>query len=99
MASVTLSVTDQFKEQLKHFQWVNWSEIAKEETRKKVIFENYMKTREISDEDWKFCEEIDWHPVDELPLKEEFKKEMEKRRKEKGIKFKDIGELRKIIEQ
>ena len=31
MASVTLSITDQFKEQLKHFQWVNWSEIAKEE--------------------------------------------------------------------
>jgi len=99
MASVTLSVTDQFKGQLKHFQWVNWSEIAKEETRKKVIFEKYMETKGISDEDWEFCEEIDWHPVDELPLKEEFKKEMEKRRKEKGIKFKDIGELRKIIEQ
>ena len=54
MASVTLSITDQFKEQLKHFQWVNWSEIAKEETRKKLIFEKYLKTREVSDEDWKF---------------------------------------------
>lgn len=93
MASVTLSVTDQFKEQLKHFQWVNWSEIAKEETRKKIIFENYMQTREISDDDWRFCEEIDWHPVDELPVKPEYIEKLKKIRKEKAIKINSVSDI------
>ncbi len=99
MASLTLSVSDEFKNKLKELLWVNWSEIAREEAMKKLIFENYIKIGSITDEEWKFCDKIDWHPVDELPLKEEFKKEMEKRKKEKGIKFKNIDELRKIIEQ
>jgi len=93
MASLTLSVSDEFKNQLKTFMWVNWSEIAREETMKKLIFENYIKTGNITDEEWKFCEKIDWHPVDELPLKEEFKKELERRRKEKPIKLNSVSEI------
>ena len=97
MASLTLSVSDEFKNQLKTFMWVNWSEIAREETMKKLIFENYIKTGRITDEEWEFCEKIDWHPVDELPLKEEFKKELERRRKEKSIKLKSVSEIFKNI--
>ena len=93
MASLTLSVSDEFKNQLKTFMWVNWSEIAREETMKKLIFENYIKTGSITDEEWEFCERIDWHPVDELPLKEEFKKEMERRKKEKSIKLKSVSDI------
>ena len=93
MVSVTLSVTDQFKEELKHFQWVNWSEIAKEETKKKLIFEKYLKTKEVSDEDWKFCDEIDWHPVDELPVKEEYLEKLKKIRKEKSIKVDSVSDI------
>lgn len=93
MVSVTLSVTDKFKEQLKHFQWVNWSEIAKEETRKKLIFEKYMQTKEVSDEDWKFCEEIDWHPVDELPIKPEYIEKLKKIKKEKAIKVSSVSDI------
>jgi len=99
MASLTLSVSDEFKNQLKRFIWVNWSEIAREEALKKFIFENYIKTGSMTDEEWKFCEKIDWHPVDELPLKKEFVKKMKRIRKEKGIKFKNMTELRKIIEK
>ena len=97
MASLTLSVSDEFKNQLKAFMWVNWSEIAREETMKKLIFENYIKTGSITDEEWEFCEKIDWHPVDELPLKEDFKKELERRRKEKSIKLKSVSEIFKNI--
>lgn len=93
MASVTLSVTDQFKEQLKQFQWVNWSEIAKEETKKKLIFERYMQTKDISNEDWKFCEEIDWHPVDELPIKPEYLEKLKKIKKEKSIKVNSVSDI------
>jgi len=93
MVSVTLSITDEFKEQLKHFQWVNWSEIAKEETRKKLIFEKYMQTKELSDEDWKFCDEIDWHPVDELPVKKEYLEKLKNAKKEKSIKASAISDI------
>jgi len=99
MVSITLSVSEDFKKDIKDFMWVNWSEIAREETIKKLIFENYIKFGKITEEEWRFCEKIDWHPVDELPLKEEFKKMLENKRKEKGIKFKNMGELRRLIEQ
>ncbi|MEK6850315.1 MAG: hypothetical protein AABX85_01945 [Nanoarchaeota archaeon] len=99
MTSITLSLPEEVKSQLKNLQWVNWSEIAREETMKKLIFENYMKTGNITEDEWEFCEKIDWHPVDELSMKEDFIKEMRERKKEKGIKFNNIRELRKLIEK
>ncbi len=81
MASLTLSVGEEFKGDLKEFSWINWSEIAREEAMKKLIFEKYIETGKISDEDWEICEDIDWHPVDEFPFKKEFKKELKRRKK------------------
>jgi len=86
MASLTLSVSEEFKSQLKNFMWVNWSEIAREEAMKKLIFENYLKIGSITDKEWEFCEKIDWHPVDELPLKEEFIEKLKKIKKKKSFK-------------
>ena len=43
------------------------------------ISRRYKETRELTDEDWEFCEQIDWHPVDEMPLKEKHIKELKKR--------------------
>lgn len=97
MASLTLSVSDEFKNKLKTFMWVNWSEIAREEAMKKLIFENYIKIGSISDDEWEFCEKIDWHPVDELPLKKEFKEELKRRKKEKAIKIKSVSDIFKHI--
>ncbi len=64
-----------------------------EELKKKIIFESYLKTGTLSDEEWKFCENADWHPVDELPLKEKFIKQLEPRKKEKFIKFKSVDDI------
>ena len=97
MASLTLPINEELKNRLKTLLWINWSEIAREETMKKLIFENYMKTGKITDEEWKFCEKIDWHPVDELPEKEEHRKDMERRKKEKSIRFNSVSELFKNI--
>ena len=97
MASITLSVSEDFKNKLKQFSWINWSEIAREETIKKIIFENYIKTGSLADDEWKFCDKIDWHPVDELPLKEEFIKQLKSVRKEKSIKIKSVSEIFKRI--
>lgn len=82
MACITVSMEESFKQRLLRFPWVNWSEVTLEESLKKEIFDRYVKTRKLSKEDEEFCERIDWHPVDELPLKESFIKELEKAKKE-----------------
>jgi hypothetical protein len=68
-----------------------------DELKKKEIFERYIKTGELSDEDWMFCERIDWHPVDELPLKEEFVKRLKEARKETPIRFNFVDEFFETI--
>ncbi|MBI4016381.1 MAG: hypothetical protein HY363_01675 [Candidatus Aenigmarchaeota archaeon] len=93
MASLTVSVSEELKGELKELSWINWSDIAREEALKKLISENYMKTGKITDEEWVFCDKIDWHPVDELPLKEEFIKKLQKAKKEKSIKLKSVDDL------
>ena len=93
MASLTLSISEEFKNKLKEFLWVNWSEIAREETIKKLIFENYIKTGNITDKEWEFCEKNDWHPVDELPLKEEFIKKLNKIKKGKFRRYNSVEEF------
>lgn len=60
---------------------------------KRDIFERYKQTGKLNDEDWEFCEKIDWHPVDEFPLKEESIKRMESAKKEKSIKYKSVNEF------
>lgn len=78
MACITVSVEKSFKERLERFPWINWSEIGREELLKRYIFDKYMKTGKLTREEERFCEQIDWHPVDELPLKEEFIKKLNK---------------------
>jgi hypothetical protein len=87
MAGITLQIDNNFKAELEHFSWVNWSEIAREEVNKKRIFEDYLKSGEITDHDWQFCEAIDWHPVDQLPLKEEYIRKLKEQEKEEGRRF------------
>ncbi len=64
---------------------------------KQDIIKRYHQTKEITDEDWEFCEAIDWHPVDELPMKESFIKEIEKAEEETPIKFNSAEEFLKSL--
>ena len=99
MASITLSLPDKFKAALKHFSWVNWSEIGREETMRKGIFDRFIKTGTLSEEDQEFCDSIDWYPVDELELKEEFIEELKKARKEPSGKAMTIEEFNRWCEE
>ena len=63
---------------------------------KQNISERFKQTREVTDEDWEFCEAIDWHPVDELPMKESFIKELEEARNEPSGPM-TIEELDKLM--
>lgn len=93
MVNVVLTVSDHVKSEIGLFPWVNWSEVAREEVLRKEIFERYLKTGGLTDEDWEFCEKIDWHPVDELPLKDEFIKKLKDTEKGRFIKVESLGEM------
>jgi len=93
MVSLTVALEESFKAELDSFAWVKWSEVGSEEAFKKDIFKKYIKTGEVSDEDWTFCESIGWHPVDELPMKDEFLKELEERKKGPFIRAKSVNDL------
>jgi hypothetical protein len=43
---------------------------------KRDIFDVFIKTGELSAEDQEFCDRIDWYPVDELHLREEYVKKL-----------------------
>jgi hypothetical protein len=92
MVSVTFNVDDNTLKHIENFSWVNWSELARLEIRKKLIFEKYLKTREISNDEQVFCGAVDWHPVDELPLKKSFISRM-KKQSYKKMSLKDIDAL------
>ncbi len=98
MASLTFVVDKQLKSDIEHFAWVNWSEVNREELNKKRIFEEFLKTGSFSDEDENFCEKIDWHPVDELPMKKEYIEKLKKIDKKPSNKSMDIGEFNKWCE-
>ena len=95
MASLITPIEDKFKERLDLFPWVNWSEVAREESNKRRIFEEFIKSRELSKEEEEFCEKIDWHPVDELPMKPEYVEKLKKIDKMPSGKAMTVDEFNK----
>lgn len=93
MVNVVLTVSDNVKSEIGLFPLVNWSEVARDEVLRKEIFERYLKTGQLTDEDWEFCEKIDWHPVDELPLRDEFIKKLKETENGRFVKIESLDEM------
>lgn len=60
---------------------------------KRDILERYRQTGDITDDDWEFCDRIDWHPADESPLKEEFVESIVKAKSERSVKLKSVSDI------
>ncbi len=95
MVSLTVPLEESFKAELDSFVWVSWSEVGAEAMLKRDIFDRYVKTRKLSAEEQEFCDEIDWHPVDWLPLRKEFVEELKKAAKEPAGKLMTLEEFNK----
>ena len=93
MATITVPVPDDLYRRMEHFSWVKWSEVAINSLRKREIFDKYIRTGELSAEDAEFCDKMDWHPVDEMPLREDFVRKLEESKKETSLRVKDISDL------
>ena len=96
MVSITFSVDNKILSLMKQFSWINWSEVAREKLNKKRIFEEYLKNKQLSNKDLKFCDKIDWHPVDEFPMKPEYIERLKKIEKEPHSKM-SLKELDKLL--
>ena len=66
---------------------------------KRDIFEEFIKTGELSAEDQEFCDRIDWYPVDELPLREEYVKKLRQIEKGPHSKAMTLEELDKWFDE
>ena len=62
---------------------------------KRTIFEEFVETGQLSAEDQEFCDRIDWYPVDELPLREEYVKKLKALSKKPAGKPMTIEEFNK----
>ncbi|MFH1637548.1 MAG: hypothetical protein ABIB71_03935 [Candidatus Woesearchaeota archaeon] len=96
MVSITVALEESFKGRLHAFPWVNWSEVGSEESRKKAIFEEFIKTGTVSDEDQEFCDEMNWDPIDELQVKEAYVKKLKEIEKGPHSKM-TLDELGKLL--
>jgi len=93
MVSLTFNIEDDTFRALDNFKWVSWSEIARVECRKNIIFEKYIKDKKLNSTDIKFCDEIDWHPVDRLPMKKSFGDSMKRNPSYKKLSDKELNKL------
>ena len=66
---------------------------------KRAIFEEFIETGELSAGDQEFCDKIDWYPVDELPLREEYVKKLKQIEKGPHSKAMTLEELDKWFEE
>jgi hypothetical protein len=93
MVSLSFPIEEKTLKEMQGFQWVNWSKVACEAVKNKEILESYLKTGQITKENWDFCERLDWHPADELPFKEEFIKELKERENGQFVKASCVEEI------
>lgn len=100
MSNITLYLPDKVKEEVDSYQDIRWSEVVRQailnkllELRKLVILRKYVEKQPFSDDDLKWMDENDWHPVDEKEMKLGFVKSVAKASKEKTIKVKSVSEL------
>ena len=85
MVSMSIPLSDSEYQKLEIFSWVNWSEVARIETSKKSIFEEFIKTGTLSEENQKFCDKIFWYPIDWLEVKDEYVEKLKKRSKKPAL--------------
>jgi hypothetical protein len=76
MANITLSVSESLRMEMDKHSDIRWSEVARNailekmiQLRKHEILRKYIDKEPISEKDWAWMDENDWHPVDELPMK------------------------------
>jgi hypothetical protein len=99
MANITLSIPERLRAEMGKHSEIRWSEVARNailekivQLRKLEILRKYVDKEHISEEEWAWMDENDWHPVDEMPMKKPFVAGLKASRKEKHYPFSLSGQ-------
>ncbi|MFA4820465.1 MAG: hypothetical protein WC613_05935 [Candidatus Aenigmatarchaeota archaeon] len=100
--NITLSVSGELEKLVKEHPEIKWTELARKgmlseakNLKKLSLLRKFVDKEPISEDDFKWMDEHDWHPVDEMKLKPEFVKDVQKRSKGK---FRRIGGIKDLFE-
>ncbi|AFV22925.1 hypothetical protein Mpsy_0716 [Methanolobus psychrophilus R15] len=93
MPTLTIPIDDDLYDKVQIHSWVKWSKVAQEGIRKRKILEIYIRNKTISEEDADFCEMSDWHPVDELPMKQELIEKIQKTDKKSYVTVNKVSDI------
>lgn len=100
MTNVTLYLPDPVKSEMDQYSEIRWSEVVRQavieklrELRKLGLLRKYVEKEPFTDEDLKWMDENDWHPVDENQMNLSFVKDVEKSGKGKFVKVRSVDEL------
>lgn len=98
--NLTMSLSGEEEEIVKRNRHIKWTEIARKAIREEAVkvrklemLSKYLDKKPITGDEWRLMEKIDWHPVDEIELKESFVGQVLKASREKTRKVNSIGEL------
>ncbi len=92
MSTLTIPIDDKLYDRVQSFSWVRWSKVVQDGIRKRKIREVYLREKSISEADVAFCEEVDWHPVDELPIRQEVIDKLKKSNKRSLAAVRNVSE-------
>lgn len=98
--NITLSVSGELEKLIRKHPEIKWTEIARQgmlseagKLHKLELLRKFVDKEPISEEDFSWMDEHDWHPVDEMELRPEFVKEVQKRSKGKFRRINSIKDL------
>lgn len=102
MSNVTLYIPEDVKEEMDEHDEIKWSEVVRKAVIEKIkalkkleLLRKYVEKEPFTEEDWKWMDDNDWHPVDEKEMKLSFIKEIQEI-STKG-KFKKINKVEDLF--
>ena len=98
--NLTMSITGEEEQVVKSNRHIKWTEIARKAIREEAIklrklemLSKYLDKKPITAQEWRLMDKIDWHPADEIELKDDFAKRVIRASREKTRKVNSISEL------
>jgi len=100
MTNVTLYLPDNVKSEMDLHSEIRWSEVVRQavitklrELKKLELLRKYVEKEPFTDNDLKWMDENDWHPVDEKQMDLGFVNSIKNNSKGKFVKVRSVDEL------
>jgi hypothetical protein len=100
MTNITLYVPENVKKEMDTHSDISWSDVVRQailskinELRKLTLLRKYVEKEPFSDDDLRWMDDNDWHPVDERQMSLSFVKDVQNQSKGRFIKARSVSEI------